>query len=569
MSITLPGHNFPYWSDPAADGKPPVLIIGAGLSADLAPLPFQLVREIAKRQDQIEAALQIQTGFVFTRKKPADPLGLPDELYRWAGCCMEQLMLVSASELDAKQSFVAAMGLLEDERFAANANVPLRGTTPRHRVLARLAREACVHSFWSLNWDLWLEAAFEAVGLIRLPLNSNQHATDLPSSWKKVYEVWLPPNLPGTIQNVVTLYKPHGCVRALYEGENSTFRITEAELTAPTPADVKLRLQSELYGRPVCSIGWGATEGNIQSVFAECATASILSGGLTVVGLDWNDREITTDSRHSKLAGNFGQNEGNTLCQVKATGPGTTDELMQWIQALRSLRRFHSVVESIAPTETSSLGQLSAQIQLFSEPVSNDGNFGWALPWFDTFFPVWSRLCFISKALVFQNDGDVPTDALSLLPRDVHIPLNDTATKRWDILSGAYLYCGCLNSGALVPNELDFESYPGAFWHQNTRTLLIPIPTWADAANISLAALKPLVESRHWAGMGRVERVCMLRARVGPPNQDDAITNSRICIWKQQFCALMRLGAFVDVNKIDDEEMFNLLAYLQSRKDAK
>ena len=280
MSITLPGHDFPYWSDPKADDTPPVLIVGAGLSAPMVPLPSWLATDYADRQDQIERALGIHTGVVITRGKAED-------LYRWAGCCIAELRkLDGATEDWAKRRLVNAMGLLEDARFAANASVPLRGTTPRHRVLARLAREGRIYSMWSLNWDLWLEAAFDAVGLIRSNLAPIEAAIGLPSAWIKSYQAWLPPNSPTAKQYSITLYKPHGCIRALYEGTNSTFRITDAELKEDAPENVKNQLQTELNRKPVCAMGWGATEENLQKIFMACANASTLSGGLTVVELN-------------------------------------------------------------------------------------------------------------------------------------------------------------------------------------------------------------------------------------------------------------------------------------------
>lgn len=561
MSIVLPGHDFPYWSDPEEEGLPPALIVGAGLSVPLVPLPNQLASDFADRQREIEQALQIDTEYKFVKKQA-------DELYCWAGHCIKQLMKNGTTEIQAKQRLVRAMGLLEDERFAANAKVPLRGTTPRHRVLARFAREGDIHSMWSLNWDLWLEAAFEAVGLTRLTAVSDETTMALPRDWKKAYQVWLPPDVPASKRNSITLYKPHGCIQALSEQTNSTFRITESELSTPASDDVKHRLQGDLGGRPICAIGWGATEENLQEIFTESAS-TLLKGELTVIGLNWNDGVPSAEMRHSRLASNFSQVESNTLCTVKPTGRGTTDDLMQWIQALRSLRRLYKVVEKDDSNDGSILGLLGTQIKTFSSLVYRDDIDGWALSWFDTFFPVWVRLCFTSKALVFQNDGDVLPGALSLVPRDAHIPLNDTTTKRLDILTGAYLYCSLLSSGVVVQSELDFESYPGAYWHEITRTLLIPVPMWSDPAHISFAALKPLVESRHWAGMSRVGRVCMLRVNLDPLSQEDPTGNERIGIWKQQFCSLMRLRAFVDAEKIDDQEIADLSAYLQNRKGLK
>jgi hypothetical protein len=241
---------------------------------------------------------------------------------------------------------------------------------------------------------------------------------------------------------------------------------------------------------------------------------------------------------------------------------------MQWIQALRTLRRFEKVVNGLTPTNTSMLKLIEQQIEVFKTPVFFGNQFGWALSWFDTFVPVWSRVCFSSKALVFKEDGDVPVLALPMIRRDEHIPLNDGRNERWDIWSAAHLYSVLLSIDATTQCELDFETFPGAFWHNPTRSLLIPIPMWGDVADISLAAIKPLMESRHWSAMGRVKRVCLLRVNGGLPVAAGPNEKERLVVWKQGVCSLMKSGAFARSGDIEDWDGLDLQAYLQSKKDA-
>ncbi len=566
MSITLPGHSFPYWSDPGENQSPPALIIGAGFSAPQVQLPTQLATHYAKHQSEIEARLGIVTSFVFVLD--ANGKYNPDALYCWAGRCVEELMALSgATKEAAKRRFINAIGLLEDPGFAATANVPLRGTWPRHRVLARLAREGCIYSLWSLNWDLWLEAAFEAVGLVRKDSAHQNFSDELPKDWKKSYQVFLPSDPPDERSSCIPLYKPHGCIGAFAAQTNDTFKITKAELEEDVPEGVRDSLYAQLKGKPVCTIGWGATEGNLQKIFTDCAARCQLQvGNLTIVSLSWNDGETTTDSRHSKLAQNFAQEAINTLCAVQKNTPGTTDDLMQWIQALRTLRRFEKVVNGLTPTNTSMLTLIEQQIEVFKTPVFFSNQFGWALSWFDTFVPVWSRVCFSSKALVFKEDGDVPILALPMIRRDEHIPLNDGRTDRWDIWSAAHLYSVLLSMDTAMQIELDFETFPGAFWHEPTRSLLIPIPMWGDVGDISLAAIKPLMESRHWNGMSRVKDICLLRVKGGASTAAHPNDMGRLVMWKQGVCSLMKSGAFASADKIEDLEALHLQAYLQNKK---
>jgi hypothetical protein len=559
MTIVLPGHNFPYWSAPGTTAAP-ALIIGAGLSTPMVPLPACLCQEYAAKQAQIEANLSISTGYTFT--------GAADDLYQWSEVCVQKIVdATGATEGTAKQQLLAELDISSDERFSANASVPIRGTTPRHRVLARLAREGSIHSMWSLNWDLWLEAAFEAVGINRNGKPATWASSKLPAAWVTKYEVWLPTiePAPPTASQTITLYKPHGCVQALYERTNDTFRITAKELKEPAASCVSKRLEAQVCEKPVVAIGWGATEGNLMDVFEECHSAQTLTGGLTVVGLEWNDGGGTNGNGHKKLAGFFQQEESATLCKVKKTGWGTTDDLMQWIQALRSLCRFHDGAKAVCSHEPL-LQLLQTHIATFSQPVFSTHPLGWALSWFDSFFPVWSRLCFSVGAVVFRRDGDVPSHAIPLVLRDAHIPLVDGTTNRFDLASAAWMYSE-IDAGGLGA-QLDFESYPGAFWMPTVRTLLVPVPLWACAESISLAALKPLVESRHWGNLNRVEKVCLVGIDYHSPNKGPDLDSSSTAGWKQTFCSLMKLGAHAQPAQLDFIELHQLVSYLDNRKDA-
>lgn len=566
MTITLPGHSFPYWSDPGEHQSPPALVIGAGFSTPQVRLPYQLTVHYAEQQNAIEKALCIATSFNFKLNENGKAND-PDDLYCWAERCVNELIKKPGATADtAKRRFISAIGFLEDQQFAATANIPLRGTTPRHRVLARFAREGCIYSLWSLNWDLWLEAAFEAVGLVRKNSTSPNFSDELPTGWKKNYRVFLPSDPPDENNNCIPLYKPHGCIGAFAAQTDDTFKITKTELEEKVPDAVKNRLQTQLTGKPVCALGWGATEGNLQRVFEECATAKGLAPGkLTIVSLKWNDGGPMA---HSNLANNFDQVELNTLCAVQRNSPGTTDDLMQWIQALRTLCRFKQVVTALDSANTALLQQLEKQIGIFKEPIFLGQSFGWTLSWLDTFVPVWSRVCFSLKALVFLKDGDVPVSALPMMRRDEHIPLNDSNAKRWDILSAANLHSVLLSMDSAMQGELDFEDYPGAFFHKPTRSLLIPIPMWGEIDDISLAAIKPLMESRHWGAMSRVKRISLLRVTGGstvaaPPNDP-----ARLSVWKQGVCSLMKLRAFAQASDIEDLDAFDLQTYLQSKKEA-
>jgi hypothetical protein len=226
------------------------------------------------------------------------------------------------------------------------------------------------------------------------------------------------------------------------------------------------------------------------------------------------------------------------------------------------------VTKGLNPNSVAVLHQIDQQIEVFNTPVFFESPYGWALSWFDTFIPIWSRLCFSSRAIIFKEDGDVPVSALPMIRRDEHIPLNDGRADRWDILSGANLYSVLLSMNPAMQSELDFETFPGAFWHKLTRSLLIPIPMWGKVTDISLAAIKPLMESRHWAGMSRIKTICLLRVTGGSTAVEQPSEHDLLAVWKQGVCSLMKSGAFARAGDIEDCDGLDLQAYLQSKKDA-
>lgn len=168
---------------------------------------------------------------------------------------------------------------------------------------------------------------------------------------------------------------------------------------------------------------------------------------------------------------------------------------------------------------------------------------------------------------MFERDGDIPVGLLPMTHRDEHIPLNDSNVKRWDILSAAHLYVTLLSINTRALPDFDFENFPGAFLHIETRWLLIPVPTWIGVGDISLAAIKPLMESRHWSDMSRVKGVCLLRISRG---SDEVVAGNgdSIAVWKQGIASVMKLSAFACAEKIDDCDVHGLPTYLQNKKDA-
>lgn len=131
----------------------PFLMAGAGLSWGLVPGPDAL---LAARRATAEAELGCSTT-VDSASAGA--------LYKWAEEILAQL--TARAEPAPKLKLAEALGLLSEAYWIAEVGLPLRGTTPRHRVLVRLARENRCVSIWSFNWDSHIENALERVGFDR------------------------------------------------------------------------------------------------------------------------------------------------------------------------------------------------------------------------------------------------------------------------------------------------------------------------------------------------------------------------------------------------------------------
>lgn len=99
-------HTFPSLLDSGA--TPSILLIGAGMSFGIAPPVTELTNEI----------------------------------YDWADKAFSKLRSeLNLTDHEAKLRLADAIRITTDPRFQAKVGMPLRGNTPRHRVVARFARE--------------------------------------------------------------------------------------------------------------------------------------------------------------------------------------------------------------------------------------------------------------------------------------------------------------------------------------------------------------------------------------------------------------------------------------------
>src|ERR1041385_3852039 len=150
---TVP-HNFPQLRRcNTGVHRPSILILGAGASVGLVPGPSDLLAE--KR-------VSAETKLNYPSAPSTGPT--PSSLYEWAEAMITHLR--SKGDPNPKLTLARSLDIPSDRpRWIGNTSV--MRSTPRHRVIARFARERLFEQVWSLNWDCRQESAFESVGLSR------------------------------------------------------------------------------------------------------------------------------------------------------------------------------------------------------------------------------------------------------------------------------------------------------------------------------------------------------------------------------------------------------------------
>ncbi len=526
---------FAAWLEPLSTAHP-LLIAGAGLSFGLVPTADELARGVGKRQQEIETSLGIST----TWTDFSDSSGL----YNWADSCIQQL-----GTADAKVRLANAMGLTTDKGFLAQAGVGPRGTTPRHRVLGRLAREGKIRAIWSFNWDCWLEACFEAVGMRRY---ADEHTRIANEGWVTRYHVWFDdaPLTPAT--DCRQLFKAHGCVRELHAGRgNFVIGMSEMEMTlAQQPITRTNLLAREIEQGDAIAVGWSATEKYVLDIFREHVDATLFAptARLSVVDLD-PDQE-----NHRHVAKAYPTIPHHPI-GVAAQSPGTVDDLMLWIQTLRGLR----ALKEVAPQEQKHiLTQIESAFPEYKAPSLRSA---WIVSFFDDWLPVWLRLCCLTGAQTF----DIPQGKLlQVLPsdrRDAHIPwCNPLINGRKDHEAAITLLLRLQQLHAASPNEAhwDFDELPGALWDAKRGHLLLPIPIWASPEGLR-TALRPLVEAIQWQSKARIRTAAVLPLQAAPQTSETPVAQATLRDWQESLASCFNHATLAQAQSIKALELDALL----------
>jgi hypothetical protein len=504
----------------------PILLVGSGMSYDLVPQVNRLSHSIKSKQDEIEQALGIDAC-------AAIDLSVDGELYRWAEDAYKKLLVLGFPEHEAKLRIAKVLGVTTDPCWSAKANMPIRGTTPRHRVVARFAREGRWHALWSLNWDVWLERALESVGVEAIQERSSSPAV-LPNTWVCWFDTWVPPHPinQGTPQTVF-IFKPHGCVNSLLRGEG-VFILTAAELAgkmAGVEETIGNRLRTSFTDHSLIVAGWSASEEYLRNGFSKLKGSLNVSSTLTIIDPKFND------FGHEALVEAYGTTKAAAACCPQYEGFPNTDDTFLWIQTRHGL----SCMLALASAHEAVV--INEYLDAYREPQQRTSPDGFVMEWFDSFLPVWSRLCFNNGRQKFYAGVEVATDVLPTHRRDEHVPWSDQGLPRLDLIAAKSLLIA-MSRKKLSCGHLDYDLFPGAIWDPRSGHLVIPVPTWNPTDAQSLSALKPLVESRHWANQGKIKKVSILGVdHETPARVVGASTRSN---WAYEVSRLMHYAGFAN-----------------------
>lgn len=486
-----PPHKFPSLTESPSQTKP-VLLIGAGMSSGIAPMPSQLAEEL---KAPIQHELEVKLG-CSSAKTNIDPKN-QESLYIWAGEMIADLTQNGKmAETDAKTKLADAIGITTDPRWRGRTKIPLRGNTPRHRVVARLAREECWHALWSLNWDCILETALESVGMPLKPRTT----TTRKQPWPEWHLTWTQPEElpPVDDSSTVIIIKPHGCARKLISGECVTFKVTAEELEqgGMNQGEQVAMLHKHFSAVPLLTCGWSASEKYLLNLFNDLSQKNIIPANsldpLSIVDIDQNN------PNHIEVASSYGITPPHPA-QVKVDLENcTTDELFLWIQTRFGLNQLKAIQNP--PDE---------KFDYLLEVMTNPQCEHWLNSWFDNFLSIWVRLCFnsgITKFFVKANDLDseaIPTDR-----RDEHIPWGFQFVSRPDLEIATQLLLKLAEDD--IGAYWDTRRFPGGLWDPKSRHLIIPLPCLQQNYPPSLNALKSMMESHHWERIGDIMQIDIL-----------------------------------------------------------
>ena len=447
-----------------------VVMIGAGLSYGIIPMAAGLLPYAQKTAQELN-----MEDDKFNHIDIESDDGKRSAIYHYSD--------VILSHYPDKLDYASRLGILNNPKWYAKVGLPLRGTTPRHRVVARFARENLLHEIWSYNWDTVLESAFEAVGFTR----GRKDAIKQP--WNTLFDTIITHDdfTATPTHGFFKVYKPHGCLHAMKKAQElqpaeskkiaERFMIGYNELTVDTqwteqePGITFLNLMHTSLNHHIIVVGWSLPEkyvnnklGYMKPIEAEVEHLSII--------------DPLYQTGHTTIAKRYNLNENNIHFAVSSTKIGlTTDNLFLALQAKYLLKQL------LENTDEGSDEWNMIQSVLTHCDLGNAKN--GLISWADDFLPAWIRLCWRTEHLKVRAFS--PFD-IRLEKQDIHIPYQGIeGTRRIDMEMAATIFHHIQNS----TTDWDFSTFPGGLWDFENTCLVIPL---LNTTFSSLQVIKPLVK---------------------------------------------------------------------------
>lgn len=451
-----------------------VLMVGAGLSYGIVPMAAGLLPIAQKVAEELNLSSEL-----FSHIDTTSDEGKRSAIYHYSDVILKAY--------PDKLAYVKKLGILENPKWYAKVDLPLRGTTPRHRVIARFAREDLWHEIWSFNWDIILESALEAVGFERSRLEG------VKQPWNTLFDslVTYDDLAPAPPHNVFRIFKPHGCLNAMKTSEAlcvsnpakskeiaDRFMIGNDELTnyndwsSDEPGKTFLSQLHTSLNNHIMIVGWSLPEKYVHEKLVYIMNP-----------VEGDDEQLSIidpfyQEGHRVISQRYKQDKSKVHFSVAPTQSTlSTDKLFLALQTKYSLKQL------LANTDNSTPAYSSIQNSL------NDCNLGNAkdnlLTWADDFLPAWVRLCWRSGIITLRSFQ--PHD-IRLEKHDVHIPYCGVEVSRTDLEMAGEIFHLIQQSR----QYWDFSSFPGGLWDYEKRRLVIPLP---NADYNSLYALKPLIQT--------------------------------------------------------------------------
>ncbi len=541
-------HNFPSLRRIGnGNYRPSVLILGAGMSTGLVPLPGKLLEH---KRGNAEAALGCSSAVPTIPDPPAE------DLYRWADDIWNEL--THQGDQNPKLTIAESLDIPSDECW--RGCISTQRNTPKHRVVARFARERLWHHIWSLNWDCVQESALENVGIRR-------GGVDGQMPWPTVFNTLVTADdcvRMGETDSIKVI-KPHGCVMALIDAQkekakgntarsinlSERFLITATELKNLTPAIVEgaeqqfifSTLVTALASHPFIVAGWSVSEPYLVDRIKTSVEPLLRRQlPLAIDEVSIISRRFNEDG-HTELARCYGRDEAGAHINVGQPGLDV-DQLFLWLQALYAIQ----FLRQRAPAfDRPALDALNAELD---QPPNNPA---FAITWVDDFLPVWVRLCWRNGLVACENQNAEPVeiDDVPLERRDEHIPWTLPNIPRPELTAASRILAALHRSGH--GSSWNYEQFPGGFY--SDFQLVIPIPIWASAPPNDLRGLKPLIDAIKQHGAGYIGRVALVFIS---PNPASVISDATKRVWKQLVARDLSMARFANADAIEEFQLENL-----------